>query len=131
MPRRYPGNPIIALRAKMAAAAQAVYDEWEQDDEGESFEYGCGGICDDIASAMAGVLREAGFEVTTQHDDSENHTAVYVLVEDSVYYVDIPHSIYETGTFYRYRKISDVTFSAGDVVIDVVDNVKWEEISED
>ena len=37
------------LRPELASAAQSVYDEWEQDEDGNDEMLGGGGICQDIA----------------------------------------------------------------------------------
>lgn len=119
-----------AIRAEIARAAQVVYDAWDQDAEGVDEEYGVGGICDDVADAIVDVLDHAGIEAVSRHDDSSNHTAAYAKLPDGVYYVDIPFRVYETGSFYCYKKRPDVTFDADDVVVDKVfeGHDEWERL---
>ena len=127
------GDRILQrLAPAMAAAAQKIYDAWEQDEKGESDEYGAGGICDDIADEIVSVLSGAGYDATTRHDESENHTAVYAKLPAGIFYVDIPCRVYETGTFYKYEKRPDVTIDAEDVIWDRIydDTSKWDQIEE-
>ncbi len=105
------------LLVEIAAAAQRVYDDWEQDADGESEEYGAGGICDDVADAMADELISAGFDVATHHYEQDNHTVVILLENERVYEVNIPLHVYETGSWYTYRKIPGVQFGPGHISI--------------
>ena len=40
------------LKPLVTNAAQEIYDEWEQDNQGIDMEYGCGGICYEISIFM-------------------------------------------------------------------------------
>lgn len=106
---------LDALKPRFAAAAQAVYDEWEQDEEGYSEEYGGGGICDAISAEMSGVVSEGTFagEVTT-HDGAapgDDHAWMAVVDRETgeVWGVDIPANVYETGGGYSWTKKPGVT----------------------
>lgn len=114
-----PRAALAALASKVARAAQRVYDDWEQDDEGLSEEYGGGGICDDVADAVCDVLRESGVaeDVTTWHVQDDNHTVALALMSDGVWEVDVPSGVYERGSWYNYRKVPDVRIGAGDVTV--------------
>ena len=93
----------------LVEAAQKVYDEWEQDDNGIDPELGEGGICQDIASAMAGVLDDVETaEIYT--DIGPGHVFLVARLESGVYTVDIPPSVYETGAGYVWKKIEGVVF---------------------
>lgn len=104
---------VLALRADLAEAAKAVYGAWEQGPDGWDEELGEGGICQDVASAMAGRLDGHGFEhvVTVHASVGENHVFLVVLLEDGVYSVDIPPTVYEAGGGYVWRKRPDADFS--------------------
>jgi hypothetical protein len=133
--RADPASPAAAIRAlapRIAEAAQKVYDEWEQDEDGESAEYGFGGICDDVAEAICDVVRgcEAVEEVMTFHVEADNHTVALALTADGIYEVDIPPSVYEDGQWYMYTKRPGVKIGAGDVSVSLLtrDRGRWEEL---
>ncbi len=100
------------LRAKLARAAQEVYDAWQQDEEGVDEELGVGGICQDVAAAHCDVLGAAGFDCYTMDNNGmgEQHVWAIVQVKEGVYGVDIPPGVYETGGGYTWRKRPDVVF---------------------
>jgi len=112
-------NILLGLKPKLALAAQKVYDEWEQDENGYCDMLGEGGICQDIANAMANVLMDNGIECSTVSQQSgEQHVYVVAKTEDGVYNVDISPYLYETGGGYCWKKIPDVEFDKTYVVID-------------
>jgi len=93
--------------------------EWEQDENGYCDMLGEGGICQDIANAMANVLMDNGIECSTVSQQSgEQHVYVVAKTEDGVYNVDISPYLYETGGGYCWKKIPDVEFDKTYVVID-------------
>lgn len=105
-------SDLDPLRLRLAKAAQEVYDDWEQDENGESYAYGSGGICDDVALALWEVLYGMGYEDSaTHHYESDNHTVVIVKMSDGVWEVDIPLHLYERGSWYAYKKVPNVTFT--------------------
>lgn len=95
----------------LVLAAQSVYDQWDQID-GFDEELGSGGVCQDIASAMAGCLSDAGFEdvLVVSAAVGENHVFVMALLDDGVYQVDISPYHYESGGGFVWRKKPDVKF---------------------
>jgi len=116
---------VAAIRAKtpeLLAAAQSVYDEWNQVD-GHDEMLGTGGICHLIAEKMCDVLAEAGFEhfTTVSSSMGQNHVWTMVLLEDGAYEVDIPPGCYEVGDAFTWRKIEDVSFEENDLVIRMVE----------
>ncbi len=118
------GQKLMALRGEMAAAAQKVYDDWAQDEEGNDFEYGCGGICDNIAEAIGDVASsKTGANATTQNSEGmgENHTWAIVWDDDEAYEVDIAPGNYETGGGYAWKKRLGVEFTAGIVGMGLID----------
>lgn len=110
---------LRALRPQIAAAAQRVYSDWTQDDEGLDEELGAGGICHLIADEVVGLLTEQGFDAATVSAQvGEQHVWVVAQTDDGVYLVDIPPGVYESGSGYTWRKKPGVEFSGADVVID-------------
>ena len=110
---------LFSLKSKLAHSAQEVYDEWEQDENGYCDMLGEGGICQDIADAMADVLSDNGIECSTvSQETGEQHVYVVAKTEDGVYNVDIPPYLYETGSGYCWKKIPDVEFDERYIVID-------------
>ncbi len=113
---------LQSLKAALAAAAQMVYDSWEQDEEGSDEEYGYGGICHDIADAMSEVLSGAGVEASSVSQSiGEVHVFVVAKFAEGVYAIDIPPSTYERGSAYTWSKIKGVRFSAQDIDVSLVD----------
>jgi hypothetical protein len=110
---------LLALRSQFASAAQKVYDAWEQDEEGMDDEYGGGGICQDIADEMAGVvnrrLRGADAHIVDNNGMGDQHVWIIVVQGDEKYAVDIPPGTYETGGGYTWKKIDGVRFNANHV----------------
>lgn len=114
---------IMTARPELAAAAQGVYDQWEQDEEEYDEMYGAGGICDDIADAMTSVLSNYHVDSFSLYNESDCHTSVYAYDTNTqeCYNVDISPYNYETGTAYTWKKIPNVTFNPNMVTIDYVD----------
>jgi hypothetical protein len=117
---------LRALTAQLASAAQGIYDSWDQDGDGVDEEYGEGGICDDVADAMIGVIIHAipDANCQTHYDDSVGHTSVMVARPDpdddttgQGATVDISPYVYETGAFYHWKKKPNVTISPQMVAI--------------
>ncbi len=119
---------LMALRPEMATAAQESYDSWTQDDDGMDEELGGGGICDQIADAIANIVAHKLGDMVEINDygfDGDDHASkvVSVISLDSGqptgerYLVDIPYSFYETGSGYSWKKIPNVVFSSSMVQI--------------
>ena len=102
------------LRPQFAEAAQAVYDEWEQDENGEDVEFGTGGICDAITSALSYVVN-SHWDVETheasQPGDEHSYLAVVDRDAGAVVGVDIPYQFYESGGGYNWTKTPGVVFT--------------------
>lgn len=112
-------SQLIALKPEMIAAAQKVYDEWEQDEEGLDIELGGGGICDQITQALADVIVSniADVEIVDGGHEGDDHAYLIALDEDEACLVDIPASTYEMGGGYSWQKVPDVVFTPDDVII--------------
>lgn len=113
---------ITPLFPEIVENVQQVYDQWDQSDP-EGDPYGGGGICDDIADAIADVLNANGIEAATINSGGmeENHTWAIAKVREGVVEVDIPYSKYERGHIIRWTKIPDVTFTTNDIHMGLLD----------
>lgn len=101
---------------QLVKAAQEVYDDWDQSDpDYGDWQVGKGGICHLIVDAMSDTLTD--FETASLSLDTEVHVLMIIQLEEGVFSVDIPHSIYEKGGGYNWTKIPDVVFEPNDVVI--------------
>jgi hypothetical protein len=120
--RPSPPPEITAALPRLVAAAQAQYDAWQQDEEGLDPELGTGGICHLIAEQMASELGGRGVMCTTVSAWDEVHVYVVAQIPEGpgrgVWSIDIRPHVYERGGGYSWRKIPEVTFERGDVVID-------------
>jgi hypothetical protein len=136
---RYEGplhQKLMAICLPMAQAAQKVYNQWYQDEEGYDEMYGGGGICHDIADAIVDVIYKhiPGVLAGTMNPScGENHVWTIVCMEEEEYdeegekiqgegyVVDIPYYVYEKGGGYNWTKIPDVEFSPEDITFSFVD----------
>lgn len=116
-------NDLTSLFPQLTAAAQSEYDTWHQDEDGMDEELGAGGICHLIADQFVSILSEEGFEATSTHSGGvgENHVWVTAQIAEGVVTVDIPPGVYESGGGYTWRKLPDVVFSEGDIVVALLD----------
>lgn len=105
------------LRPELCAAAQGVYDDWQQDQDGMDEEYGTGGICDRISEAMSDVLVGAGFDVDEGGQQGDDHAYLIASACGFDFIVDIPPRVYERGGGYVWTKRPGVVFAPNDVFI--------------
>jgi len=114
---------LRAAIPQIVARAQHVYNEWAQDEEGLDEELGEGGICDQIAEEVVGVLGALGIDSSTVWSEGvgENHVWAVARIAEGpgagVWSIDIPPGVYETGGGYSWKKIPDVTLDEDDVVL--------------
>lgn len=120
---------LMALRGELATVAQKVYDEWDASDpEFGDPEVGFGGICQNIAEALADAMQQHGFDIRIfDAQMGEQHVWTGVRHGDEAYHVDIPPGTYETGGGYNWKKIPGVTFTPDDIVIDPADLDQFDE----
>lgn len=103
---------LLQLRPEMAAAAQKVYDEWKQDEEGVDEEVGCGGICDQVDRAIGDVIAASvgGVEFSEGGADGDDHAWTIAHRGEEAYGVDIPPGVYESGSGFRWKKKAGIVF---------------------
>jgi hypothetical protein len=129
------------LRPELAAAAQAVYDAWQQDEDGYDEELGCGGICHLIADEMLAVVAKhfPDTPMTTRSHTSEAHVDLVLATFDGVVCLDIPWSLYERGGGYTWTKLRGIQFHDRSIDIAVIDHNsrsfpehvdEWDEVDE-
>lgn len=112
---------LMTLRPQMAFAAQKVYNSWEQDEHGMDVDYGGGGICDEVAHAISGVIAQnVDAAIADGGQDGDDHAYIVVYNNQEAYGVDIPCHIYERGGGFSWQKLQGVHFSPNDIAI-------WEE----
>lgn len=118
---------INNIRSQLIEGAQDEYNKWQQDENGYDDEYGSGGICHLIADRMIDIIHQ---NLTTHNKEvfavSKNlsdvqHVNVLISLDDGVYEIDIPYSIYETGGGFTWKKIPDIIFKEDDVQIELLD----------
>ena len=115
---------LMALRPHMARVAQQVYDNWDQSDEND--EYAGGGICQDIAEAIADVIHSQfpGYNWddhnagTVSAQCGEQHVWVMMTVGKEGFEIDVPYSMYERGGGFSWQKIQGVKFEPDDIIIE-------------
>lgn len=99
-------------------AAQKVYDEWEQDEDGVDEVLGTGGICQDIAEGICSVMSEHGIDCTSVSQQvGEQHVYSMCKLQNGVYEVDIPPYSYESGGGYTWRKLPNIKFDDSYLVV--------------
>lgn len=117
-------NQAQSLIPELVSTTQHVYDNWQQNDDGYDEELGEGGVCQDIADAMAYVMDSNGIDsmIVDNGGMGDQHVWIMIKVREGVFSVDIPPSVYETGGGYSWKKIKNVVFTNNDVVFDKVSN---------
>ena len=115
-------SKIRALIPELLAVAQSEYDTWQQDANGINPELGCGGICQDIAEAMAGVVAQNGIDVEIVDNDGVGEQHVWGEAPDADHriIIDIPAAHYERGGGYVWRKKPNVRFRAEHLIIEPI-----------
>ena len=111
-----------SVKAKLAAAAQKIYDEWKQDAEGYNEELGHGGICHIIADELADVLGNLGIDCSPVCDSSVQHVYLVCRFKEGIYMIDIPYYVYERGGGFTWKKLPDIVFDESHVVISRLDS---------
>lgn len=116
------------ILVQMAQAAQAVYDRWEVDEDGLDPDLGGGGICQDIADVIQGILQHVGVDAIVMDSNGmvEQHVYVMAKFQEGVYEIDIHPSVYETGSGYSWQKIPDVEIQPSDISVS-----RWSKNPED
>lgn len=119
---------LKSLTEQYVAAAQQIYDEWDENPD----VYFNGGICHLIADAFVEIISNnfPQYTATTFTRDDIQHveTIVYKIDPDSLYNEDIDEEedietvmidlnpyIYESGGGFSWTKIPDVEFDNNDI----------------
>jgi hypothetical protein len=104
------------LRPELAAAAQAVVDEWVQDEDDD---LGGGGVCDLVAGAMSAVVAGSleDVEIVEGGHEGDDHAWLIVVDPNEAVGVDISPDVYETGGGYSWRKREDAMIGPEDVAV--------------
>lgn len=111
---------LEVLRPRMATAAQEVYNSWSPEEEDTDI-YGGGGPCDEIASALAGIIADSiDAHLNEGGHEGDDHAFLIVSRAGERYWVDIPPRIYESGGGYSWQKIPDVEIRPEDIVIEAI-----------
>jgi hypothetical protein len=123
---RFNLDRIERLRPRLAAAADAVVQAWEQDPEEGDPELGWGGPCDRVNEALQGVLAEglegSSAEIEDGGQDGDDHAWTLVTFPDgAVVQVDVPARVYETGGGYVWTKRPNAKVRPEDVSIALLD----------
>ena len=121
MPRQSIPPEIRSLLPKITSAAQRVYDDWQQDEDGLDEELGDGGICHMIADAIVGLANDAGVMSIAVASTHDVHVYTVMRLASGVWLVDIRPHVYERGGGYRWKKIAGVVFEPGDVTVEHLD----------
>jgi hypothetical protein len=100
---------------KLVAAAQKIYDEWDQTPETD--ELNGGGICHLIADELAGILSSHGVECQTVSSNYEQHVYLVARFREGIYLIDIPYDYYERGAAFTWTKLPNIVFDDSHVVI--------------
>lgn len=116
-----PKQSINESRKDIAAAAQKIVDDWQQDEEGYDEQFGGGGACDAIANEISGILGNKGFTTIDGGQDGDDHAFVIAHNGKQAFIVDIPPSVYETGGGYSWTKRGDAKITPEDVVVEALD----------
>lgn len=114
---------LLNLKPQFAAAAQSIYDSWDQTDEYD--EFGGGGICDAISQAISEILSSNNIDYTEGGHDGDDHSYIIAYNDSESYIIDIPYNVYETGGGYNWSKIDNVIFNENDIIISEVDRPDW------
>jgi hypothetical protein len=110
------------VKRALAAAAQKVYDEWQQNEEGYDEELGGGGICHIIADEMSDVLFDNKiYNLQTQCTD-QPHVYLIGKFKEGIFTIDIPYYVYESGGGWTWKKKPDVKFDESHVEIYQLDS---------
>ena len=97
-------------------SAQEELDAWVQDANGHDEVLGAGGACGLIADRISEVLSGEGFLTARMDTDFDGgHEFVMALVDEGAFIVDIPASVYESGSGYVWTKKEGVLLTSEDV----------------
>ena len=110
---------LLNLRPSMVVAAQTIYDEWQQNEEGTDEIFGAGGICSEISNAIGSIIVSniENINITEGGQDGDDHSWIAAYNDKEAYGVDIPPNIYESGGGYSWKKLNNIIITPDDVII--------------
>lgn len=108
---------LLALREEVAAAANVVLSQWEQDGDGVDAELGTGGACDLVARAIGEVLAGHGYDVSDGGQEGDGHAYIIAYDGKTAFAIDIHPSVYEEGGGYSWRKKDGAVVVPDDVQV--------------
>ena len=122
-------DKLSDLRPSIIKMAQAIYDDWNQEDDYDAGVdmggYGTGGICDAISMGIGDILAENDIEMANGGHEGDEHAYIIAYDDQSAYIVNIPSYVYESGAGYSWTKLGDVQFSPDDVEISTTEMPDW------
>lgn len=113
---------IHNLLAFIIESAQCIIDDWEQDEEGFSEEFGHGGICDRVADSIGDILAENDIDFIYGGHDGDDHAYIIAYDQDdrTAFLIDIDPYAYEEGHGYVWKKRHGIELKVDDVIIEEV-----------
>jgi predicted nucleotidyltransferase len=116
------------IKQQMADAAQRVYDEWKQDEEGVDIELGTGGICHIIADELIEILFKNNIYNLDIQCSDQPHVYLIGKFKEGIFVIDIPYYVYESGGGFSWKKKPGVKFNSNHVIIYKLDEDtrQWE-----
>ena len=87
------------LHADIAQRANAILDEWTQDEDGYDEVFGGGGVCDQISNEIASAIYDRYDDVGIMDggQDGDDHAYPIAYRNGAAFAIDIPPDVYETG----------------------------------
>ena len=112
---------MAAMAREIVAAGQVEVDAWEQDENGVDEVLGSGGVCGLVADRMSEVLSALGADVAHAETDFDGgHAFLHARLADGVFRVDVPASVYETGSGYVWTKRPGAVIRPEDLILDKI-----------
>lgn len=116
---------LNSLKRNIVESSQLIYNEWDQDNDGFDFQYGCGGICDHIANSILDIIYSNINDIQADFGSQlgDDHEWVFVKRGEEVFGIDIYPYYYEVGSGYCWKKRPNVTFTENMIDIFPIDNM--------
>lgn len=105
------------LRNEFSTAAQKILDAWEQNENQFDEVFGYGGPCDEISMAISGIISQHNIDTIEGGQPGDDHAFTIAYDDNEAYGIDVPHSLYEIGRGYSWKKIKDIKIQPSDIDI--------------